>query len=111
MNAVIKSSDQISDIFRSGARFNGKTLSIITKEHDETQRDPSGRVAFIAGKKLGCAVVRNRSKRVLRAVAREVGLPVAGYDVVLVANPRTRYAAHGEVVGNLEGLLRRAHVR
>lgn len=111
MGIVIKSSDQISDIFRSGSRFNGRNLSIITKEYDETQRDQVGRVAFIAGKKLGCAVVRNRSKRVLRAVAREAGLPAVGRDVVLVATPRTRSADHAEVVGNLRELLRRARVR
>lgn len=111
MGDVIKSSDQISDIFRTGTRFNGRNLSIITKEFGETQRDQLGRVAFIAGKKLGCAVVRNRSKRVLRAVAREAGLPAVGCDVVLVANPRTRSAAHEEVVGNLGELLRRARVR
>ncbi|MBS5479100.1 MAG: ribonuclease P protein component, partial [Coriobacteriia bacterium] len=77
----------------------------------ETQRDQAGRVAFIAGKKLGCAVVRNRSKRVLRAVAREAGLPAVGYDVVLVANARTRSADHEEVAANLGSLLKKAHVR
>ena len=62
---TIKSSDQISEIFNLGVRFSSGEIRIIVKQTDD-QRDPSGRVAFIAGKKLGNAVVRNRSKRVMR---------------------------------------------
>lgn len=47
------------------------------------------RVGFTASKKIGNAVLRNRAKRRLRAVARAV-LPKggqAGWDYVLVARP------------------------
>ena len=49
------------------------------------QHDHSGRVAFIAGKKLGNAVWRNAAKRRMRAVCHELGGPWDGYDVVFVA--------------------------
>ncbi len=77
------------------------------------QRDPalSGRVAFIAGKRLGNAVIRNRSKRVLRAAAYEAGLPVAGHDVILIANRRTRFVKHDELVASLCRLLKKAGLR
>ena len=69
--------------------------------------DP-GRVAFAAPKRIGCAAVRNRSKRVLREAAREVGMPPAGCDAILFATPSTARAAHAELVQALESLCRRA---
>jgi ribonuclease P protein component len=47
------------------------------------------RVGFTASKKIGNAVLRNRAKRRLRALVREVLPPLAnpGWDYVLVARP------------------------
>ena len=53
---------------------------------DRADGDPAKRVGFTVTKKLGGAVVRNRMKRRLRALAREM-LPaggVAGADHVLI---------------------------
>lgn len=107
---TIKSSDQISEIFNRGTRFSSGEIRIIVKQMAD-QRDPSGRVAFIAGKKLGNAVIRNRSKRVMRAAAFESQLPVPGYDILLMATPRTRSASHEKVVASLAYLLHKAGLR
>lgn len=104
---TIKSSDQISAVFNLGTRFSSGEIRIIVKQVDD-QRGPWGRVAFIAGKKLGNAVVRNRSKRVLREAARSAGLPVAGYDVLLMATPRTATTEHERLVSSLRRLLKKA---
>ena len=40
---------------------------------------------FVAGKKIGGAVIRNRAKRVLRATCRRIGGPWPGFDVVFIA--------------------------
>lgn len=47
------------------------------------------RVGFTASKKIGNAVLRNRAKRRLRALVREILPPLAraGWDYVLVARP------------------------
>ena len=47
------------------------------------------RVGFTASKKIGNAVARNRAKRRLRALAREMlpKLALAGWDDVIVAKP------------------------
>ena len=63
-------------IFRGKSEFNkvySKGRSLANREmviyilEDETLR---GKVGFAAGKKLGCAVVRNRVKRLLREAYR-----------------------------------------
>ena len=105
---TIKSSADIDKVFQQGTHFNSKKLSIITYASDLNGRDPSGRVAFIAGRRLGNAVVRNRNKRVLRAAAYEAGLPVEGYDVVLIANRGTSSSPHDELVSSLRYLLRKS---
>ena len=48
------------------------------------------RCGITASKKIGCAVERNRARRVIREAAREV-LPGAsgGFDIVFVARSRT----------------------
>lgn len=108
MRGTIKSGSQIDLIFNKGTHFNSRDISLISYADDEAQRDPSGRVAVIAGKRIGNAVVRNRSKRVIRAAAQEVGLPCKGHDVVLIATRRTGSAPHSQLVGSLRMLMRRA---
>ena len=68
------------------------------------------RLGFTVSNKLGCAVVRNRSKRVLREAARALRLPVEGCDVILFATPRTRTAHPEEMIEALKSLLKRAGV-
>ena len=64
-----------------------------------------GRCAFIAVKKLGVAPVRSRCKRVMRAVAQELGAPWSGYDVVFIARRRVSYAPHDAVVAQFRKML------
>ena len=58
------------------------------------RRDDTGpaRLGFTVTKKVGNAVVRNRTRRRLRAAAREVlaEVPAAGLDLVLVGRDGTR---------------------
>ena len=51
------------------------------------RRRDSGRVASVGVSDSVKAGVRNRSKRVMREVARSCGFPVAGYDIILFATP------------------------
>ncbi len=70
------------------------------------------RIGFTASKKVGNAVARNRAKRRLRALAREV-LPVAGqpgWDYVLVARKgETASRSFEEMRADLHKALARLH--
>lgn len=66
-----------------------------------------GRVVFVAGKKIGNAVFRNRSRRVLRAAVRRTGLDWAGWDVALIARPQTATASPVQLDDALRAALKK----
>ncbi len=67
------------------------------------------RYGFVAGKRLGKAVVRNRVRRVLREVVRSTPTR-QGWDIVFVARARAVGANYHQVDGAVKGLLRRAQI-
>jgi ribonuclease P protein component len=71
------------------------------------QRNP--RVGFTASKKVGNAVARNRARRRLRALAREVLAPLAarGFDFVLIGRLGTLERDYAAMARDLKGALRR----
>jgi ribonuclease P protein component len=71
----------------------------------------SGTVAYVAGRRVGDAVGRNRARRILRAAWRELAPEIRdGYDIALVARGTIRGARAHELVPEVEGLLSRAQV-
>lgn len=70
------------------------------------------RVGFTCSKKLGNAVTRNRAKRRLRALAREIlaGQGRPGWDYVLVGRPGATVERNfQELRGDLEQAVARIH--
>ena len=70
------------------------------------------RIGFTASKKIGNAVARNRAKRRLRALAREV-LPLQaqpGWDYVLVAKPEATVSRdYKDMLADFAAALRSVH--
>jgi ribonuclease P protein component len=74
--------------------------------------NPLVQVGFTASKKIGNAVKRNRAKRRLRALARDVLLTMAkpGWDYVLVARPGvTVDRLYADLCTDLHGALVTLH--
>lgn len=67
------------------------------------------RYGFVAGKRLGKAVVRNRVKRRLREVTRAMPTK-SGWDLVLIARNPAAAANYNELKASVAGLLRRARI-
>lgn len=108
--STIKSTREIDAIFGTAKRTAHPLLIALVSSTPEG-RGREGRVAFIAGTKLGGAVVRNRAKRVLREVVRRAHGPWAGWDVALIARPDTASASARALDEALASVLGRSGIR
>ncbi|MBQ9354504.1 MAG: ribonuclease P protein component [Clostridia bacterium] len=69
------------------------------------------RIGITAGKKIGCAVKRNRAKRLIRAAFNNCFKNIIpGYDFVIVARSKIIEEKSNTVAKNLEKQLRAAGV-
>jgi ribonuclease P protein component len=104
---TIKSKREFETVFSTGRRINAPLVRIIYLENEDEQE---GRVAFVAAKRLGNAVYRNRCKRLLREASRRCGLPSAGCSVIIFATRKTHDAALEDIVCDLSKILGKAGV-
>lgn len=102
MKGTIKSKKDVERLFSNGRRSSSYVFTILQCENNE---DEKGRCAFIAGKKLGNAPLRNRCKRVMRQVARDLGCPWQGYDVAFIARRKVATEKHEKLVQKAQSQL------
>ncbi len=70
---------------------------------------PYSRFGFTASRRVGKAVMRNRSRRRLREIVRQRMTYIRpGYDLVFIARPRMVTATYQELVQAVEDVLHRA---
>jgi len=93
---TITAHGEIERLFTEGSRTSHRVLLVLALGTPEA-RGPEGRVLFVAGKRIGSAVRRNRAKRVMREAVRRAGGPWPGSDVALVARQGTADAAPEEL--------------
>ena len=98
------SADRVARTLSSGQAFHGERVVVFVAPG-------AGSAAFVAGRRIGGAVLRNRARRILRAAWRELADEVEdGYDVVVVARAAIVGARMQELVTEVAELLSRAQV-
>jgi ribonuclease P protein component len=101
-----------ADYLKAASARRQGTNGFLLQARDRQDGDPAARIGFTASKKIGNAVLRNRAKRRLRALAREVLAPAArhGWDYILVARPEaTVTRPYAELRADLEQALHSVH--
>lgn len=102
-------SAEIGIVLAEGKRLHHNLCTVFILK-SANQRDLEGRVGYIAAKRLGGAVWRNRSKRVMRAAMSLADVSISGYDIVVVANQKTQVAGSREVAQALRNLFDKAQL-
>jgi len=101
VRGTVKHNGEISEMFDTAWRVHTDCILALIKS-TENKRGPIGRVAYIAGKKLGSAPVRNRIKRRMREASSIMGAPWSGYDVVFVAKSTMAHADFDMISHDME---------
>ncbi|RLA50091.1 MAG: ribonuclease P protein component [Gammaproteobacteria bacterium] len=106
MYLSLASGSGFSKVYRTGSRSHKGGITVI-----QTPRETSPtEVGFVAGKKVGNAVARNRAKRRLREATRRVVL-APGTTYVVIADRGVVDAPFPSIVGWLENAIRDGAVR
>jgi len=95
---------QFREVYQSGKSFRGRLTSVI-----KLPRKDNGRVAYVASRKVGPAVHRNRAKRLLRESFRHLTPSVRdrAYWRIWIAKSACALATLAEVSAEMEDLLSR----
>ncbi len=109
----LRASADFAATFRGpGGTRAGSTLIVVHANQADARAGQPPRVGFVVSKAVGGAVVRNRTKRRLRALmaARVDSLP-SGLDIVVRANPVAAQANSFSLGADLDSLLTRVTAR
>lgn len=101
---------KLNHIFRRLYHSNGLADSYLVL-YARKNRSETNRVGITVGKKLGHAVVRNRTRRRLREIYRlNEHRFQPGWDIVVVARTKAVHAGFGELTESYLSLARKAGI-
>ena len=110
-NATLRGKRDFDRVYRKGIRARRPAVTVVAahrESHPPGDSDKgSSRVAFVAGRGVGKATVRNRAKRRLRGALQQLDLP-AGWDIVFIAGPVTATCEFAALVEQLDSAVQAA---
>ncbi|MBQ6495866.1 MAG: ribonuclease P protein component [Firmicutes bacterium] len=79
---ILRKKEDFSDIYKRGKSIPERYIVLFYKKNDL----PYNRISFLASKKVGNSVQRNRAKRLMKESYRHICTDIKeGYDIILIA--------------------------
>lgn len=105
---VLRGEKQISSVYRKGKSSGSRYVVVFYKRNGL----PYNRTAFLASKKVGNAVARNRAKRLMKESVRAMSpLEKQGYDMIFIARKTIQYRKCADVKKSIEAAIRRTELK
>lgn len=108
IKCVLTGKKNFNDIYKKGKSIGDRYIVIFFKKN---YLDYS-RVAFLASKKVGNAVKRNRARRIMKEAYRNIeGFSIDGYDIIFIARNTIDNKKCFEVQKSMKSALKRAAIK
>ena len=102
---VLRRDRDFSSIYKKGKSVGDKFVVIFSKKNNL----PYNRTAFLASKKVGNAVARNRARRLMKESYRSLcDQLVPGYDLIFIARNTINNSKCADVKKSIEAATKRA---
>ena len=104
---VLRRKSDFSTIYNKGKSVGDRYVVLFYRKNNL----PYNRMAYLASKKVGNAVKRNRARRLLKESVRLSNMEIpTGYDFIIIARNTITNAKCAEVKRSFESALRRTGV-
>ena len=102
---ILRKKEDFSSIYRKGKSIPGRYVVFFYKENDLSYN----RTAFLASKKVGNSVQRNRAKRLMKESYRLIESNICnGYDLIFIARNSINGKKFSDVDRSLKGTIKKA---
>ncbi len=102
---VLRRDSDFSSIYKKGKSVGDRFVVIFSKKNNL----PYNRTAFLASKKVGNAVTRNRARRLMKESYRSINDRLAtGYDIIFIARNTITNSKCADVKKSIEAAAKRA---
>lgn len=104
---VLRRDSDFNAIYKKGKSVGDKFVVIFSKKNNL----PYNRTAFLASKKVGNAVARNRARRLMKESYRSLcDQFVTGYDIIFIARNTINNSKCADVKKSIEAATKRAGI-
>ena len=107
---VLRRKSDFSSIYNKGKSVGERYVVLFYRKNDL----PYNRIAFLASKKVGKSVVRNRARRLMKESYRQLqeneNFKAIGYDFIFIARKTTDDLKCADVKKSIEAAMKKAGI-
>ena len=104
---VLRRDDDFKSIYKLGRSTGGKYVVVFCRRNGLDYN----RLAYLASKKVGNSVCRNRARRLMRESMRQIDSIDQGFDIILIARNTINDRKCADVKKSIEAALRKLKIK